>query len=531
MSKPHVHALAVACLLLIVGLPVLAAAAPPPNGAGSTAGGTNQLQTFQLPLVRTDGAYDTVLHLTNPTAQATTVTVAFYNQNGTPPSPATKSVPLNPWASADLDVATVLAGFQGSASVTASPGAASVSADVFNTGATNDNFDSYPGLSNSQTTLYAPLVINGLGGVVPHFYVRNPSATASASVTVSFWQDGQQKGSTAATIPPLGAATLGVTASTFQIGPVQLTSDQPVVAVAELAGTSSSGSVYSLIPFSPATLSVGGTLFVPRFQYDSNSMNWNSNLVLLNTGTSAASYIVTFYNPDGSVAGTATAPCSGCSNGSMQDWTWGNLPVVAAAPHGATPPVSSGFAGSAVVTVQAGGPVVPLVVRTEGNFANLLQITINAVASYLPGTGSPGGGWGSLAGIRKSAGGESTAFSLMNVQTTAQDYALTYWDGSGSFVRTDTLSLSPNQAWYVSQAADGSLPSGFSGSVQITNLSGGTTPLTVVEGYGGSYSPPPPPALASPTPFPTPTPIPGLAPRAFLPAIENAVPLSTSAGW
>jgi hypothetical protein len=131
----------------------------------------------------------------------------------------------------------------------------------------------------------------------------------------------------------------------------------------------------------------------------------------------------------------------------------------------------------------------------------------------------------------------------MNIQSTPQDYQITYWGQGGNLVRTDTLSLLPNQAWYADQATDSGLPAGAPFSAQVTDISAGGIPPTLIQLYAGTDVPPTPQSASSPTPFPTltptpsptpttvpptNTPIPGETPLVDLPMIAEPLP---GGGW
>ena len=161
-------------------------------------------------------------------------------------------------------------------------------------------------------------------------------------------------------------------------------------------------------------------------------------------------------------------------------------------------------------TNSNGFPIAPLLLTLQGRVDT--HNAIDVAYDYQPVSSVPIGQWAYLPIILKAFGGQSSTFTLMNPDSSAQNYAITYWDHSGNFVTSASLSLIPNDAWYASQSVDSSLPDGFDGSVQITNLTGGSPPVAVAILSAGP-SRRRRPALASATPLPTATPTPPLRRR------------------
>jgi len=532
MQRFRLRALAIALVLSASVHSVVAArgastaleqpASPPTNtsGVGTYLGGGTQTGPFNLPLVRTDGNIDTIIHVANATTGSTGLTVTFYNQDGTVDAVRNTGIPatLATWVSTDIDVNSVLgSGFNGTATVSASPSGIAVSVDIV-AGGDSDNVDTYTAIVGGSTLAYVPFAPNGSDGFDSVIYVQNPTAIATTA-TITFWGQGNQVGSTEMrSLPPFGSAQIDARREGLPIffaGQVQIqSSPQPVAVVADLTGNQAYGA-------GPVATSIqNNTFYVPRFEFKTNHDNntWNNALVVANTNSKSSgvsdAFTVTFYNPDGSPAASMTSP----SVGPQASWNVNLL-------NSSNVPLSSGFVGSAIITST--GNAVALVAKVQGN-----TLLPSALASYSAPSYPPPGPWGYVPGLRKNAtvstGTGSTGFTLFNPGATTQDYQVTYWDHNGGFVKSDTLSLKPNGSYYDDQATDGALPNGFDGSAQIIPMSGGGQPIVAVELAAGSYSPPPASGSAAPTPVATPTPIPGLQPRVFLPLAEDNY---AGSGW
>jgi hypothetical protein len=504
--------------------------ASPPNGVGAYPGGNNLNTSFQLPVLRSDTSgsrytFDSIVHISNSTASSTNLTITFFNTDGSVNSTRNVPVPttIRTWETVDLDVAQILgAGFQGSAILSTSPNAVAVSVDVIDgsSSASDDSIDAYPGIVGGSTSQYFPLAIN-YGSYATRFWIRNTSSSATANVTLKAYSNGTLQETKTNSFGPNGMGTLGVSAFNF-VGPVEIDSDQPVAIITDVYG----GAFVSTGAMSPAQ--TGSSVFIPRFEMRGNpAPGWSSNLAVLNTTPTSctsncnASFTATFFDQNGNIAGMISTPDGGVAP--MRDWLVGNLPFSANQPV----PVSDGFTGSVLVTQTAGiFPIVPLVFTFQGTVST--PNSINLAYNYLPAVSEPTGAWAYLPSIRKSSNGFTTAFTIMNPQTATQNYSITYWDHNGALLYETSLSLAPHLQWYVSQAADNSLPAGFNGSVQITNTTGGVPPAAIVNLYAGDVTAPAPQTGPAPTPIcgSAATPVPATpsasgtpAAKVFLPAI------------
>lgn len=139
------------------------------------------------------------------------------------------------------------------------------------------------------------------------------------------------------------------------------------------------------------------------------------------------------------------------------------------------------------------------ILRARGTFGCVFgapqSFNLTAIADYAPPSGAPSGSV--IPGVSNNANNASTAFTVMNPNSTAQGYQITYLDSNGSTKEKSSISLNPNGTAYFDQSTDGNLPNGFSGSATIANSTGGSAPIVVADLYG------------SPPPAPTPTPVNG----------------------
>src|SRR5207253_1581362 len=63
-----------------------------PDGISMYIGGTDQSQTFYLPVVRSDPGYETVIHLSNGSGVTSSASVTFYDSTGSVTTVITSSL-------------------------------------------------------------------------------------------------------------------------------------------------------------------------------------------------------------------------------------------------------------------------------------------------------------------------------------------------------------------------------------------------------------------------------------------------------
>lgn len=468
------------------------------KGVGTYLGGDDQATTFNLPLVRTDAPYDTMIHVSNATAAFTLVTLTFYNDNGF--VVATETEPLAVWGTIDDDLGVsgqVPSGFVGTANVIASSGI-SVVVDVTNTSQPSDNLDTYAAIPASaglgpnalppSAFYYLPFIPSLTGTVDPTIYLRNLSTTTTSNVDLTFNWTNPPNGPPptpvidSITIPKQGGYQVpvsqlsGIAGNNFDAAvTIVSTNSLPLAITADVPG----GGTY----WNAADVSgTGTTFYVPRFDFNTTTSSpvWNTGIVMLNTAQQPQAFTVSIYNPDGSLALAVTSdPIQ--PMGLFKFNFYGQYENLS---------LPSGFAGSAVVTSPSGA--VGWVSRDD---APAGTASFSATASYIMPTAPLPGNWSYLPSLRKisdgagAAGVESTGFAMQNTQATLQNYQIVFWDHTGRQFRTQTISLPPRGMWYLSQYADTALPDGFDGSAQIVNLSGGPLPVVAVDLDAGGFIP------------------------------------------
>lgn len=518
-----------------------------PSGVGLYLPGSDQTTSFNLPLVRTDGQYDTIVHVANATASSNQATITFYDANGGAPV-ATSTQTLAGWASwtddvqVDSSAPAVNANFQGSAQVTAT-GPIAVSVDVLNNPSIpTDNLDSYqevPGNTtvpgDSTNTAYVPLIPSLTGTVTPNLYLQNTSSS-SAAVNLSFYctNPGNTPNYSCTAPPPPVTATatvpghgdtalsvsqvMGISGLNFDAA-TKIQSDQPLaVAVDDIAPS-------EFWATAPTSAEVSTTFSMPRFEYNGSTHGggWNTGLVLLNTSSQPENFTVSIYDPNGNLVpySPLSTPMDNIPPMGIAKFDYGGVNQNLGLPDG--------FVGSIVVT-STGSAV---------GWSGPYNQAFNAATSVILPTGPQTGSAVIVPGVRKNAAEiarssstASTGLAIQNPGATANTYQLGFYDASGNLVYTQNVYLAANAMWYVSQATDATLPNGFAGSARIVNLSGGALPIVSAEVDGGAFQPPPslplptPPTPTATTPTVTPTatpipPTPTAKSRVYLPAVFN----------
>lgn len=475
----------------------VASTLPPANGVGQYLAGNDQATTFDLPLVRSDGSYDTIVHVVNATTAATTATIVFYDANGN--TTQTVSQRLSAFASWDVDATARLgSAFVGSAVVSATNPIA-VSADLIDSAAANDNVDSYAGLTGGATSAVLPLVID----LPPSpsiaydstIYLQNAS-DQTAHVTLSFLQKGTAVATPTITLAPHGSANLSAAATLAGLNlpiflqPVQIQSDQNVAAVSEFAGNGAEG-------IEPMQSPSGGasSVFVPRYDV-SNIPGWNGGIASYNASGASQSFSVSFYDATGALVTTTT---SNSATGSLITWLIGlGLSFTQ------QPALSAGASYSAVVTTQGSSAItVPSGLVSSGGGIP----TYAGFSAYPAVSGSPTGGAALVPSIRRmTCQAESTSITLMNTQSTAQTYLITIYSADGAMsMETYVRTLQPFQSTTLDQNQDGNLRPGFEGSAQIVNQTGGAPPLVVARLSAGATGGVQPSSGCGVQPTPTPS--------------------------
>jgi hypothetical protein len=478
-----------------------------PFGISAYAGGSNQYNSFFLPVVRSDSGYDTILHVADATASSTNFTLTLYNNDGS--VFATSNQSLAAWASSDIDVSSVFPpGFAGAATLSASPNAIAVAADVISGTLTTDNLASYGGLPFADTTAFLPSVSKQASGLTSSIYVQNASG-APSTVTITF----SNGVTTTMSLNTNGSSIVDV--STLAGLPTGFAGSASIQSTGQLvtAVTNSNDATWDLVlcgqsgALAPAVTGAVSKVFrlgsdsrifaahtiveLPHIAFNTTvgDATLTSTIAVTNPADSPgpADITVNFYDTNGNQITAATVSQSSVAPGGTASWYVPNIVGLSA---------DQTYSAVASASQQVSATVTNTL--SQGPFAEYADVDVSHLTAnaYLP-------------GIRKSIAGDSTAFTVMNTGSTLTTYQLNYWDASGNLVESSQVTIAPNASSYIAQFTDTNLPTGFEGSVQIT--SSGSTLATVVEEYAGyGYLPPTPTptstAIGAPTSTPTPIP-------------------------
>jgi hypothetical protein len=509
------------------------AAAPTVNGLSTYPGVVNSPGSWTaVPLVRTDGSYDTIVHLANLSASApAAVSVTFYNEDGSQQSQLSATVA--PLGSQDVDVGSSLSGpFNGAAVVTSTNDLAVV-ADLLDGPLAIDNLASYPGDPTGSTQIDVPLVYKANSGFDSLVRLQNTSP-ASATASLAFVPSVGSTGSmtTTVSIPPNASTDVDVGSiagfpSGQWVGNLTIQSDQTLAAVClqissltmesspaidlpSVTTTSTTAARVNPHPIgrpsppasaralSPAASGMPSTFYYPRVQ-SREDPDWISGFSVYNPTTTTANLNFGFFNPDGSAqsqsGSVALAPAE----------SYLLYPVSKVA--GTT------LSGSAVITSDQ--PTILSILNNEAYQGPDNARMYGPLTSVIGQTSAPSGATTTLLALRSSAAPNvSTGIALFNDQPSTQTYRIAYYNQTGTEVKADTTTLMPNAQAYFAQGCDPTLPPGYSGLAQITNTSGGPPPVAVVELEGSESLPPgtiptcppaTPTATWSATPTQTPT--------------------------
>jgi hypothetical protein len=468
---------------------VVSAGEPSPVGISAYTAGNDQNTTFYLPLVRNDNGFNTIIHVANSTTGATNVTVTFLNPDGSVAGTVTQ--PLGIWASWDVDAfQQAPAGFDGSAVVSASQNAVAVSVDVVDGALTSGNLASYAGLTVGSAQNYSAAALKNFHGIDSTLVFQNTTANA-ATATLSF----SGIATTAmVNVPPSGSAVLDLAVvnglPTTYSGVVAIQSDQPLVGIETMMSSFLGQSSYSLYPVltgSSAAASAGirvdandlgsrvvagsaaSTWLLPSLADNAApgaaSLLEASAITFLNSGSASSTVDFDFYDSAGNLA---CALSQALQPGAFVTMF---LPNVRTCPGGSA--LVTGAVYSAVVSSDQPGIVAASTNLTENGL-------LTAQFAYPAYVGQPGGSWAYVPGLRKLSGAtESTELTVMNGTNTSQTYRLDFWDASGNFVEEANATLAGFGFQVFDQSSDANLPAGFSGSVQVTNTSGGPPPAVI----------------------------------------------------
>ena len=404
------------------------------------------------------GSFVTDFNVQNLGAAQATITVVFYDQNGNQVGtktftnvPAGSSAYFNP-ATMPLDGGGSLpSGFQGSAVVQSDQPLAAITTLANDLTGLQYVSDAYVGVTQPNTTVFAPIVMANLGPWNTRISIQNAgSAPAPAYITY------KQGGTTVPTqqtnpIPP--GASVVVDQATSGLngfnGSAVITSTQPLaISVDEYKSTGGLLVSYTAIPLSKASM----TVYMPG--YINVYGPWTTDFTIINTGSAAASVSVSF-------TGISTVlNCSIPANGTLY-----LNPAVGNYGGCSGGPLPPNYYGAATVTATQ-----PVVVAY--NIANTLGGSGNRAIGY---TGIPPADTGTVMAVPLiengyGAGQWVTTFSVQVLDGSSATVDLVYSGSVGGQPYSVTKSNQQvNGSRTFNQASDGHVPTGFLGSVKITS--------------------------------------------------------------
>lgn len=378
-----------------------------------------------------------------------TVVVNFYSTTGVLVKSYPLPEPIPPKGEYALDtesVADLPNGFAGSAVVSASQ---PVSATFLGQDVTNPSINRtlYNGFTSGSDTVYVPAISNNYGDQTSMLAVQNVDPTP-AQVTIRFLErfSGAQTALVSVTVPAnssqfIDAANLPggqrLPAPWTGAALLQATGGRVVAAVHQPYLSSNRAVAFE------GTSGVGNTVYLPSALYQYGSQGQTTFIQVQNAQDRPITATVTFYNTNGSVAGSASGAI-----GPFQKQSW-NPGSAAIAPN---------FNGSAVV-------------KADGNIAAVANITSVtdlslAYTGQLAGTTRQ-----SLPFIRWASNfepkGLRTYIAVMNTDALPADVVIKYYDKNGGLVQAPSFTAVPpnskvnhNPGVFVGDAP-------FEGSVEI----------------------------------------------------------------
>jgi hypothetical protein len=380
--------------------------------------------------------YNTGFQVQNLGTGTATITITYYNQDGTIAATQSDSIPAGGSKTYFGGTMPVADGFNGSVVISSDQPVAAIANELGNGNAYGA---SYAGFDAGSTEVNLPLIMRNNGGFNTWFNVQN-AGTADANVTVTYTPGAHGNAATqTATIKPGAAytfdqATFAALGSRF-VGSAKVTSNQPVVATCNQVGPT------TLLAYDGFTAGAT-TLAFPLI--NQNNAGYVTGVQIMNIG-SASTNVTVSYTP--SVAGTPTTETQSIPAGGS---------VTFALRH-----ITERFVGSAQVTANtASQPLVAVV--------NQLNSGANKGASY--GAFNPAVAMDKVSFplVMANNGGYYTATTVQNVGTTSTNVTITY---SGSSL-TESKTLAAGESWPVSQLSHhGSAR--YVGSATITATGGG----------------------------------------------------------
>jgi len=379
--------------------------------------------------------YNTGFQVQNLGTGTATITIIYYNQDGSVAASVPDSIPAG-GSKTYYPLTAVPDGFNGSVVISSDMPIAAIANELGNAGA---YAASYAGFDAGATTINLPLIMRGNYGFNTWFNVQN-AGTSDAHVTVTYTPGSAGSGATqTATIKPGAAYTFDQ--STFTalgsmfVGSAQVTSDQAIVATCNQVGPTT---LFAYDGFTPAQSAT--TLAFPLV--NANNYGYKTGIQIMNIG-SAATTVTISYTP--SVAGTASTETKAIAAGASETFAYYHF--------------TARFVGSGAVTANTASQNLVAVV-------NQLNSGANKGAAY--GAFDPTAATDKISFplIMAKNSGYYTGTTIQNVGTASTIVTITY-SGSSAI---DTRTLAPGESWPFNQ--NDTFASTYVGSATVTATGG-----------------------------------------------------------
>ena len=280
---------------------------------------------------------------------------------------------------------------------------------------------------------YLPLVANAantsVGQTTTFVTFQNLSTTASANVSVQYYglTSGTPGQTDSFTLPTKGQKAILPNIGSGNSGGGIITSDQPLnVVVSEAISTG--GSAYNV------TSQTAATLYSP-LALNGAFGGFTTNIVVFNTGNTAAAGQIQFYAADGTVAATHSFSIAGHASQSLSQAGLTGLS------NSQSYWAKISGAANSVLTAQ-------VIEFGPNNFVATFNASVPTQAAtklYAP-------------AVFNGLYGYVTGMAFANPNGTAANVSVTYYNGNGSQLGTQTVPITANGNGSLFQGADGTSP-------------------------------------------------------------------------
>jgi hypothetical protein len=381
--------------------------------------------------------YTSGFQVQNLEASAASITVTFYNQDGTKAAEVTDSVAAN-GSKTYFPLTQVSDGFNGSVVISSDKQVAAIGNVLGDSGLAAA---SYSAANAGATTVLLPLLMKDNSGFNTWFNVQNTGGS-DATVSVAY-SDGT---SANATIKPGAAHTFDQAAETHSqaVFSAEITSDQPIAATVI---EESSSIMFAYSGFTPSDAATNPVLPL----INANNAGYVTGVQIQNTGSSDTSVSVKYTSTDGSTTCTETQSITAKSSATF---------ALQAFNTGANSDCTAGM------TLVGGGEI------TANSTNQPLAAIVNQLKSGVNGEAYNGFNAANATTkvvmplIMDRNGGYFTGFNVMNVGTTSATVSCTFTSASYTVGGT----LAPGQA--LNDLQKNKIADGYVGSATCTSTGG-----------------------------------------------------------